>query len=112
MKKREKQGTAIITTHFKEFALFKRNFYVDRTVNAQDKTVRKAGDGCPVASVLTFYSDNPSLNLSEVSGFSVKMAIEKIENKQNQAALSHFYKISRNEDITITRSNSYKPLLF
>jgi len=40
--------------------------------------------GGQVVSVLAFYSDDPSSNPAEVYNFSVKIFIEKNENKQKR----------------------------
>ena len=48
--------------------------------------------GGQVVSVLTFYSDNPSLNPADVCSFSVKFVFEKNESKRKKIpGLSHFY---------------------
>ena len=43
-----------------------------------------------MASVLAFYSDNPSLSSAKIYNFSVKFAVEKKENKQKEIGLAHF----------------------
>ena len=40
-----------------------------------------------MASVLAFYSDDPSLNLADAYSFSVNFVFEKNENKQKDAGI-------------------------
>ena len=54
-------------------------------VLAITKVLFKSGrGGGQVVSVLAFYSDDPSSNPAEVYNFSVKIVIEKNENKQKR----------------------------
>ena len=48
-------------------------------------------DGGQLVSVLAFYSSDPSSNLAEAYNFSVKFVIEKNENKQKEAGVTHFF---------------------
>ena len=48
--------------------------------------------GGQVVSVLAFYSDDPSSNPAEVYNFSVKIIIEKNENKQKRGRVGPFLK--------------------
>ena len=51
------------------------------------------GRGCgQVVTVLAFYSNNPSLNLTDAYIFSVKFVFEKNENKQKEAGVGPFSK--------------------
>ena len=43
-------------------------------------------------AVLTFYSDNQSLNPTEAYTFSVQCVFEKNKNKQKEAGVGHFFK--------------------
>ena len=45
-----------------------------------------------VQAVLTFYSDNQSLNPAEAYTFSVQCVFEKNKNKQKEAGVGHFLK--------------------
>ena len=45
-----------------------------------------------MASVLAFYSDNPSSNSAEAYSFSAKFVIKKNENKQIEAGVGPFKK--------------------
>ena len=46
-----------------------------------------------MVSVLTFYSDDPSLNPAKAYSFSVKFLFEKKENKQKAAGVGLFLKV-------------------
>ena len=50
------------------------------------------GGGGQIVSVLTFYSNNPSLNPARVYNFSVKFVVEKNENKWYDAEVGAFFK--------------------
>ena len=55
--------------------------------------VQPLGRGCgQVVSVLAFYSNNPSLNLTDAYIFSVKFVFKKNENKQKEAGFGPFSK--------------------
>ena len=45
-----------------------------------------------MVSVLTFYSDDPSLNPAKAYSFSVKFLFEKKENKQKEAGVGPIFK--------------------
>ena len=53
------------------------------------KTKRGRGGG-QVVNVLAFYSNNPSLNLTDAYIFSVKFVFKKNENKQKEAGVGAF----------------------
>ena len=53
-------------------------------VTLATNTHRMGRGGGQVVSVLAFYSDDPSSNPAEVYNFSVKIVIEKNENKQKR----------------------------
>ena len=50
--------------------------------------------GGQVVSMLALYSDDPSSNPAEVYNFSVKIVIEKNENKQKEAGVGPFFLIN------------------
>ena len=52
------------------------------------------GSGGKVVSVRTFYSDDQSSNSVVVYNFTVKIVVEKNENKQKEARIGPFTKLA------------------
>ena len=62
-----------------------------RPTSERNKKMKTGCGGGQVVSVLAFYSDDPSSNRAGIYNFSVKIVVEKNENKkQTEAGIGHF----------------------
>ena len=68
--------------------------------------------GGELVSVLTFYSDNPSLNPTEAYSFSVKFVFEKNENEQKEAGVGPFLPLPLQVGTTAKHHKFFLNVLF
>ena len=88
--------------------LWRQNTINTSSFNVVFWSLKEPGrDGGQVVSMLAFYSKNPNSNPADAYSFSVRFALEKSGNKQKEAVVCTFLKITKNSVLDYQLIPSY-----